>query len=159
MNKAWLIALALLAAPCLHAETFRGTVTHVTDGDTVWVRPARGGEPVELRLLDLDAPEGCQSFGAEARTALRERVLHQNVRVRTRGLDDYHRQLARLDHRGEDVGGWLVRHGYAWSMTYRGKAGPYAPLEAKARKERRGLWALPGALDPRSFRKRFGRCQ
>lgn len=150
----------MLAAPApLRAETFRGVVTHVTDGDTVWVRPASGGETVQIRLLDLDAPEGCQLYGAESKQALRERVLHENVRVRTRGVDDYGRQLARLEHRREDVGGWLVRHGYAWSMSYQGRPGAYARQEAQARAERRGLWSLPGALDPRSFRKRFGRCQ
>ncbi len=53
----------------------------------------------------------------------------------------------------------MVREGYAWSTTFRGKAGPYARQEAQARAARRGLWAMPGALDPRSFRKRFGRCQ
>lgn len=157
--RIWLLALALAAAAPLHAATFRGTVSHVTDGDTLWVRPAGGGAPVELRLLDLDAPEGCQSFGKEAKNALRARLLDQPVRVRTRGLDDYRRQLARVEHRGEDVGGWMVRQGYAWSMTFRGKPGPYAPLEARARGEHRGLWARPGALEPRSFRKRFGRCQ
>ena len=57
----------------------------------------------------------------------------------------------------DDVNAWLVRHGYAWSMTFRGKRGPYARLQARARAERRGLWALPGAIDPRTFRKRFGR--
>jgi micrococcal nuclease len=39
------------------------------------------------------------------------------------------------------------------------RPGPYAPLEAQARSRRAGLWALPGALEPRSFRQRFGRCQ
>lgn len=154
-----LAVLLLALAPALHAATFRGTVTHVTDGDTVWVRPASGGAPVEIRLLDLDAPEGCQSHGPEAKQALRERVLHQKVRVRSRGIDDYQRQLARIDHRGQDVGAWMVRQGHAWSMVFRGRPGPYAALEAQARQERRGLWSLPGALDPRSFRKRFGRCQ
>jgi endonuclease YncB( thermonuclease family) len=157
--KAWLAALALLLAPALHAASFTGTVSHVTDGDTVWVRPADGGRPVELRLLDLDAPEACQSHGAQAKQALRARLLHQPVRVRTRGTDDYGRQLAKVEHRRTDVGAWLVRNGHAWSMTFRGKPGPYAPLEAHARAQRKGLWALPGAQDPRSFRKSFGRCQ
>lgn len=156
--RAWLFALLLLAAPHLQAAGFRGTVSHVTDGDTLWVRPAGGKPPVELRLLDLDAPEGCQLFGQEAKAALRRRLLHQPVRVHTRGLDEFQRQLARVEHRGEDVGAWMVRGGYAWSASYRGKPGPYARLEAKARTARRGLWALPGAQDPRSFRKRFGRC-
>jgi micrococcal nuclease len=157
--KRRLLLLAVLLAPLVHAGTFRGVVSHVTDGDTLWVRPADGGETIELRLLDLDAPEGCQSFGAEAKKALRARVLHQPVRVRTQGVDVYNRQLARVEHRGDDVGAWLVRNGYAWSMTFHGKPGRYAGLEAKARSESQGLWALPGALDPRGFRKRFGRCQ
>lgn len=158
--KCTLLALLLALAPTLHAATtFRGVVSHVTDGDSLWVRPDTGAEPIELRLLDLDAPEGCQSYGAEAKQALRARVLHQKVRVRTRGVDDYQRQLARVDHRGQDVGAWMVRHGYAWSMSFHGKAGPYARLEEQARSERKGLWSLPGALEPRSFRKRNGRCQ
>lgn len=153
------LALALGAPIHAHAADIRGVVSHVTDGDTLWVRPQGGGAPLQVRLLHLDAPEGCQSFGAEAGQALRERVLHRPVRVRTQGVDDYGRQLGRVQLGREDVNGWLVRSGYAWSMTFRGRHGPYARLEAQARAERRGLWALPGALDPRSFRKRFGRCQ
>ena len=157
-------ALVLLAALALHAGaapaagSFRGVVTYVTDGDTLWVRPREGGDAVPVRLLHVDAPEGCQAFGAEAKQALRERVLHQPVRVRAEGVDDYGRQLARVRQGRDDIGAWLVRSGYAWSMTFRGKAGPYAPLEGQARSERRGLWAVPGALEPRSFRQRFGRC-
>lgn len=156
-------SLALLLACCCaaaaHAGVFRGTVTHVTDGDTLWVRPASGGAPVEIRLLDLDAPEGCQRFGAESKKALAGRVLRETVRVRTKGTDTYERTLARIEHRKQDVGAWMVRRGYAWSMTFRGKAGPYARQEQQARAERAGLWSVPGALDPRSFRQRFGRCQ
>jgi endonuclease YncB( thermonuclease family) len=157
--RLWVLAFALLAAHGLHAATFHGMVTHVTDGDTLWVRPAGGGAPLELRLVDIDAPEGCQAHGAEARQALRERLLREPVRVRTQGTDSFQRQLARVEHRRQDVGAWMVRNGHAWSSTFRGKAGPHARLQAKAREERKGLWARPGALEPRSFRKRFGRCQ
>ena len=157
--KAWLAVLLLALAPALRAADFSGTVTYVTDGDTLWVRPAAGGEPVQIRLVDLDAPEGCQTYGPEAKHALRERVLHRKVQVRTHGVDAYQRVLARIDHRGEDVNAWMVRFGYAWSMSFHGKQGPYVALEEQARRERKGLWALPGATDPRSFRKRYGRCQ
>jgi micrococcal nuclease len=157
--RASLLAVLLALAPALHAATFRATVTHVTDGDSLWVRPVGGGGAIELRLLDLDAPEGCQSYGPQAKTALRARLLNENVRVRTRGVDDYNRQLARVEHQGKDVGAWLVSQGYAWSLTFNGKPGPYDRIEAQARRERKGLWSLPGALEPRSFRKRFGRCQ
>lgn len=157
--RGWLAALALAFAPALHAGTFAGTVTHVTDGDSLWVRPASGGKPVELRLLDLDAPEGCQRFGPEAAAALRKRVLRQRVTVLTRGTDDYQRQLAHVQHRGQDVGAWMVGEGYAWSTAWRGRQGPYAPLEAQARAQRRGLWAQAGAIEPRAFRQRFGGCR
>jgi micrococcal nuclease len=157
--RSWLLLLACCGAAAVEAEVFRGTVTHVTDGDTLWVRPAAGGPPVEIRLLDLDAPEGCQPFGTQSKQALAGRVLHEKVRVHTRGRDDYDRALARVEYRRQDVGGWMVRHGYAWSTTFRDKPGPYAKQEQQARAERAGLWATPGALEPRRFRKRFGRCQ
>jgi micrococcal nuclease len=157
--RALLLVLLLALAPALHAATFRATVTHVTDGDSLWVKPAGASGAIELRLLDLDAPEGCQSYGPQAKVALRARLLNENVRVRTRGVDDYNRQLARVEHQGKDVGAWMVSQGHAWSMGFKGKPGPYEKLEAQARRERKGLWSLPGALEPRSFRKRFGRCQ
>lgn len=156
--KRWLAACALLLVSAAHAVAYQGTVTHVTDGDTLWVRPASGRAPVEIRLLDLDAPEGCQAHGAQARDALRARLLRQKVQVRSKGRDAYHRQLARIEHRGEDVGGWMVREGHAWAMRFRGQAGAYAALEAQAKREHKGLWAKPGAEEPRRFRQRFGPC-
>ena len=153
-----LVALAVLAASAAQGRTFTGTVTYVTDGDTLWVRPARGEDKVEIRLLDLDAPERCQAFGPEAKQAVRVRLLHQSVRVRTRGSDVYGRQLGQLEHRGEDVGAWLVRNGYAWSSSFHRRAGRYAELQAQAVSARAGLWARGEPLEPRIFRKRFGRC-
>src|SRR5690606_31347936 len=100
-----LLALVLCAAGA-QANSFRGVVSHVTDGDSLWVRPAGQRQAVEIRLLDIDAPEGCQAHGREARDALAARVLRQTVVVRTRGRDDYGRTLARLRHRNEDVGAW-----------------------------------------------------
>ena len=155
--KRRLAALALLAWAGAHAATFQGTVSHVTDGDTLWIRKGTGA-PVQVRLLDLDAPETCQAFGLEAGAALRRRVLGETVRVRTRATDDYGRQLARIEHHGEDVGRWLVRNGYAWSARFHGRRGPYAGLEAEARRERKGLWDRAHPEDPRDFRRRHGPC-
>lgn len=153
------LALLLLAiAPALHAASFHATVTYVTDGDTLWVRPEAGGRTIELRLLDVDAPESCQSFGPQATQALRARLLHAAVRVRTRGSDSYGRQLAHVEHRREDVGSWLVAGGYAWAMRFHGRTGRLGALEEQARRDRKGLWASPGALEPRLFRQRFGPC-
>lgn len=162
-------ARCLLAAACVLASTgsaaapvrgWQGQVTHVTDGDTVWVRPARGGAPRKLRLRGIDAPESCQPHGAAARRALAARLLHQPVQVRGRQRDDYRRLLARVATPSDpDVGAWLVAQGHAWSYRHGRRAGPYAREEAQARAAGRGLWALPGAIEPRLFRRSHGPCR
>jgi endonuclease YncB( thermonuclease family) len=155
----FVLAAWLLLAASAQAAILRGTVAYVSDGDTLYLRPAGGGRPIAIRLVDIDAPEGCQAWGPQARDALKDRVLRQSVRVLTQGDDDYGRTLGRVEHRGEDLGAWLVRGGHAWSMTFRRKPGPYAELEAQARRARNGLWAGPSPMEPRTFRKRHGRCE
>jgi micrococcal nuclease len=137
----------------------RGSVSHVTDGDSVWVRLASGGPARPVRLRGIDAPEICQRHGAEARRALLSKVLAQPVLLRARGRDVYQRVLGEVATPGvADVGAWMVAQGHAWSPGYRGRPGPYAAEEAQARAGRRGLWAEPGAVDPRRFRRRHGSC-
>jgi endonuclease YncB( thermonuclease family) len=158
LRAAALIAAAALAGAA-QAATFRGTVTHVTDGDTLWVRPVGQRDTVEIRLADIDAPEGCQAFGPQAKKALAARLLKQPVVVRTRGLDDYQRTLAQVRHRNQDIGAWLVREGHAWSSTFGGRKGRYARMEEQARRAGAGLWSRPHAVEPRTFRRSHGRCQ
>lgn len=141
---------------CGPALALSGVVTHVTDGDTLWVRPAEGA-PVKLRVQGIDAPERCQAWGPQAREALASRVLHRRVQVRTRATDGYHRTIGTLRLDGEDVAAWMVREGHAWSQHYRRSLGPYASQEAEARRLRRGLFAAP-AVEPREFRKAHGPC-
>ena len=152
------LAASLLALP-LHAATFHGVVTHVTDGDSLWVRPVFGGAPRELRLRDIDAPEICQAFGEQSRNALAVRVLHRQVSVRSRARDNYQRALAEVSLGGEDLAAWMVGRGYAWSYRYRGKGGPYQAQEEQARSARLGLWASGRPVEPRLFRKQHGRCK
>jgi endonuclease YncB( thermonuclease family) len=149
--------LALLAGAA-HAGTWRGVVSHVTDGDTLWVRPDGQPDAVEIRIIDIDAPESCQAFGPQAKKALAARLLYQPVVVHTEGYDDYGRHLAQLKHRDQDVGAWLVREGYAWSGVFHRKRGPYAALEDDARRAHLGLWANPKPQEPRAFRQQHGSC-
>ncbi len=157
-------ALALLLAPPHAAANARsiaiaGTVVHVTDGDTLWLKPDAAGErPFKLRLAGIDAPERCQSGGAQAGAALAGRVLHKRVQAVTRATDDFQRAVATVRLDGEDIGAWLVLQGHAWTRGYRHAAGPYARQEAEARAARRGVFADPLAQDPRLFRKLHGRC-
>lgn len=152
--RALAVLFALLA--CAPAHALSGVVTHVTDGDTLWVRP-EAGRPVKVRLQGIDAPERCQAWGAQSREALAGRVLHRQVDVRTRAKDDYQRTIGTVTLEGHDVAAWMVREGHAWSQRYRKSLGPYAAEESQARQGRRGLFAAP-ATEPREFRKAHGPC-
>lgn len=134
------------------------TVVHVTDGDTLWVQAAAGGERLQVRVQGIDAPEICQPWGEQARLALVQQLLHQPVVLDTRGRDDYGRLLARVHWSGQDVGAWLVFNGLAWSARWQRRAGPYDALQDMARDAGRGLWSQGRAESPRSFRRRHGPC-
>jgi len=151
----WLAATLQAAA----AQPWQGSVTRVSDGDTLWVRPAAGGKPVKVRINGIDAPEICQAGGRAARKALAARVSGRPLSVLARGLDDYGRTIASLELDGEDVGGWMVSQGHAWSYGFGRDGGPYAVQQARARAASRGLFADPAALAPRLFRKRHGPCE
>jgi micrococcal nuclease len=138
--------------------TWLGTVTYVTDGDTLWVRPQDDGAPRTVRIHGIDAPEICQHYGEAARAALMARVLGQRVQVRARRTDQYGRVVARITLQGQDVGGWMVTEGHAWSYRYRRDAGPYAAQESRARALGRGLFGSGSPERPRDFRKRHGSC-
>jgi endonuclease YncB( thermonuclease family) len=153
------VFLGVAAAHAQTGKTWQGTVTHVTDGDTLWVRPQRNGEPRQIRLDGIDAPEICQLHGETARSVLTARVLGQQVQVRVRRTDEYGRLLARISLQGQDVGGWMVSQGQAWSYRYRRSMGPYAAQEAQARAQGRGLFAGGRPELPRDFRKRHGSCR
>jgi endonuclease YncB( thermonuclease family) len=153
------VPLAVSAQESPQTRIYEARVTRVFDGDTVWVQPLTGGRYRKLRLDGLDAPEICQSGGMDSRDTLTRRVLRQSVTVTERQRDDYGRGLATLDHAGEDVGGWMVARGQAWSYRWRRSLGPYQAQEALARAHRLGLFAQADAEIPRTFRQRHGPCE
>ena len=161
MTRFLSIVFAALLLACVlpaRSESFDGIVSHVSDGDTLWVRPAAGGAPRQIRLEGIDAPEICQAHGRKSRAALIARALHKRVRVDSRARDGYQRMLAHVSLDGHDLGRWLVSDGHAWSYRFHADRGPYAAEEARARGARLGLWHARAPLPPRDFRQRHGSC-
>lgn len=163
--RALLASAALLAALCgsaaarPHERVLQGTVTHVSDGDTLWIRTAAADRrPLKLRLAGIDAPERCQAHGEASRQALQGRLMGREVVAVTQAVDVHGRVVARVQEHGTDVAAWLVTQGHAWSPGYRGRPGVYAAEEASARRQRKGLFADPEAMTPREFRRRHGPC-
>lgn len=157
MKPGWpQIAIIFIAACAGPVWAWQGKVTRVSDGDSVWVRPADGGPAVKLRIKGIDAPEICQAGGQAARKALAARISGRTVQLHTHGQDDYGRALATVFLDGEDLGAWMVGQGHAWA--YRPGSGDYRALQAQAQSAGRGLFAHRNALQPRIFRKHNGPC-
>lgn len=111
-----------------------------------------------IRLFGIDAPELAQPFGRESAAWLQ--ALVPRVTSCTRWYTDrYGREVARCrladgTARGTDLGLTLVQGGYAWDYPqYSGEY--YAFVQADARRNRRGLWALPSPQPPWEYRKRM----
>lgn len=153
-----LLACASLVVQAQEQEFWQGVVTHVVDGDTLYIRPQTGGKPRSVRILGIDAPEICQTDGLVSRAALENHVQGHAVTVLTQEVDGYGRDLAKVEKDGEDVGSWMVANGYAWSYHYRSNPGPYGALERQVRLDARGIFANAHAQQPRVFRQRHGSC-
>jgi micrococcal nuclease len=141
------------------SEVWTGWVSWVMDGDTVLLVRDGQHEPVKLRIEGIDAPEICQSGGAEARDALIRLALRKPVQVLDHGHDVYGRQIGRLSMDGVDLGAEMVRSGMAWAYRFRTGKGPYAGLQRQAQKQKIGVFAADEiAMSPPVFRKFHGTC-
>jgi micrococcal nuclease len=149
---------SLAQAPSARTEQFQARVSEVVDGDTVHLQPVGGREEIKARLLGIDAPEICQAYGNLSRDALARRINGLTVVVQTNRQDDYGRALVRLYLNGEDISGWLVKQGWAWSYGARGSKGPYKLDELSARVARRGLFSDDDAMKPSAFRQQYKPC-
>ena len=157
---AWLL-MAMLFAPLLAgaAQIETVTVSHVADGDTLYVRTLDHDKPQPVRLQGIDAPEICQEGGAAARQALQSLLLGHSVTLVRHGLDAYGRELATVYWQGQDVGRWMVQQGLAWSYHFGHDGGPYAQEQRSARAAGLGLFARSDPEPPYRFRRRHGSCK
>jgi endonuclease YncB( thermonuclease family) len=123
---------------------FSGTVTKIFDGDSFLVRPQRGRE-IDVRLVDIDAPEKQQPHGDHARAALRNLIGARAVFVDVVGEDRYGRKLARVYREPDrlDVTRALVHDGHVWVYRRTARDRSLISLEEQAKAARSGLWSLP----------------
>ena len=138
---------------------WEGWVSWVIDGDTVVLIRSGQSAPVKLRIEGIDAPETCQTGGAESRDALIRLALRKPVQVQDHGHDVYGRYIGRLIVDGDDLGAEMVRTGQAWAYRFRTGSGPYAKLQREAQSHKSGMFAQgQAAMSPSLFRKFHGPC-
>lgn len=154
------VAMAMVVAAAANAATsggftYKATVTHIVDGDTLDVRI--GSRTERVRIIGIDTPEsgGCY---ASAATAAATR-LASGKRVVLRGdptqdtRDRYGRLLAYvwLPH-GKDLGYQLIAGGYAKVYVYNNRefqrVVAYRAAEASGRRLTQSVWRCRATSAP-----------
>jgi endonuclease YncB( thermonuclease family) len=141
------IAFAFIALTSpVTAQSLSGQAD-VIDVDTIAIR----GEKTRIRLYGVDGPESQQTCndasgtrylcGSKAADALAS-IIGRNGRVscKEQDRDRYGRIVATCEANGRDIGGQLIRQGWAVEYTQYSD-GRYSGEEEEARRAKRGLWA------------------
>jgi endonuclease YncB( thermonuclease family) len=148
------ILLLLISIPA-HAAQYR--VVAVSDGDTLTIEPVQGGDRAKVRLHGIDAPELRQPYGQAVKALVVNTALFKEVDVRPsqQGKDRYGRIVAVVDVPGAGIlQELLLEAGLAWVWPrYCRDCGAWEAIQAKARDERRGLWADENPVAPWEWRK------
>jgi len=151
-------------------RTVNGTVTKVSDGDTIHVTtPDR--TKLRVRLYGIDAPETPkinqrtgrvnkpgQPYGEESWRALKSRIMGMQVRLDIIDIDRYKRMVGMIWIDNRNINLEMVREGYAEAYVeylkepYRSQ---FIRAEMEARAAKRGIWSLQDYERPKDFRKRF----
>lgn len=151
---ACILMLATNSQAAVPGGATRATVTHVTDGDTAYLKPLRYGKTVKswsgrsARFIGVDTPEVYgtdECFGPEASAFTTRRLDGKRVRVAygKDPIDPYGRALVYIWRKGHLFNATLIRRGFAranfYSPNYRFRAW-FLRLERTARADGRGLW-------------------
>jgi micrococcal nuclease len=151
-------------------RTVTGTVTKVSDGDTIHVTtPER--TKLTVRLYGIDAPETPkinqrtghinkqgQPYGDESWKALQAKISGKQVRLDIIDIDQYKRMVGVIWVGDRNINLEMVKEGHAEAYVeylkepYRAQ---FIRVEKEARSARRGIWSLSGYERPKDFRKRL----
>jgi micrococcal nuclease len=134
------------------SQAISGRADWIADGDT-FTLISTTGEEIEVRLGDIDAPEGDQPYGERARLELERLIEGRPLRVEPLDVDRLGRLVGRVYAGDTDVCARLVEGGAAWAYREFLRDADLLELESRARAARRGLWAAATPVPPWQWRR------
>ncbi len=150
--KTTCVIIMVLLATVANAYEIVKTVTEVIDGDTFKI--IYRGEPITVRIADIDCPELQQPGGQEAKRLTSESILGKRIAIKTSG----HKKNGIVSGRittthGHDMALVLIQEGLAWP-TPKTKNKLVLSEHKKARNNRAGIWANGSPEPPWKYYRR-----
>lgn len=162
-----LTSLSLAREPI---RTITGTVTKVSDGDTVQVTTLEKTK-LRVRVYGIDAPETPkinqrtgrvnkpgQPYGEESWKALEGKIMGKKIKLDIMDIDQYKRMVGIIWLGSRNINLEMVQEGYAEAYVeylrepYKGQ---FLQAQQEARSAKRGIWTLPNYERPSDFRRRL----
>lgn len=122
----------------------RGRVVSIADGDSITIL-TDDREEAKIRLADVDAPERGQPWGSRSKQVLSGMVFGREVHVRQTDVDRWGRVVGHVSVGGLDVNREMVALGAAWAYKRYLSDPSLIEVEARAKHNRLGLWAMSEA--------------
>ncbi len=144
--------LLLFFSALIQAETLKGTVVKIADGDTLTLLTS-SNQQVKIRLAGIDTPEKKQPFGNKAKQALAKLAFQKQALVEVETKDRYGRTVGIVFVNGQNVNAEMIRQGMAWVYRKYTKDRALYALEAQAKEEKLGLWVDNKPIEPWLWRK------
>ena len=123
----------------------------VVDGDTI--RAEAKGEEIKIRLVEIDAPEINQPFGAQSKNFLNKLLYEKDVTLIAQGEDRYGRVLGEIYANGESANALMIKSGFAWVYDRYVKDSSLYKYQDQAKAENLGLWQAENPIAPWVWRK------
>ena len=123
----------------------------VVDGDTI--RAEAKGKEIKIRLVEIDAPEMNQPFGAQSKNFLNRLLYEKDVTLIAQGEDRYGRTLGEIYANGENANTLMIKSGFAWVYDRYVKDSSLYKYQDKAKAENLGLWRAKDPIAPWVWRK------
>jgi micrococcal nuclease len=146
-------AFCFFTAITIGAQTFKGKVITIKDGDTVVVLDSIN-KSTTLRLAEIDCPEKKQPFGNKAKIFTHDQIYLKTITYVITDIDRYGRAIAMLYYGSENkyLSAELVKNGLAWHYKRYSKSTELANLELQAKKNRIGIWSQSNPMSPSEWR-------
>ena len=123
----------------------------VVDGDTI--RAEAKGREIKIRLVEIDAPEINQPFGAQSKNFLNRLLNEKDVTLISQGEDRYGRTLGEIYANGESANALMIKSGFAWVYDRYVKDSSLYKHQDQAKAENLGLWRAKDPIAPWVWRK------